>query len=222
MRVVVPARGLTMVSILGLVLLSSACGASTHVDASGKPIGAAAATAGVTNSSSPTSEVTEKPTVVIPKPADPLAGKYTPVKRNGKVSAPTISAPPGSFTQPIRYTDSTSLQVISIKQGLVSGKGPGVFPGQATTAVVLKLTNGSATPIDLNHVVVTATYGNPKRVAAPVYDLSAADLMGTAAPGASVNATYKFSIPTAQLGDVVMIVDFDGLHVPAMFAGSPR
>lgn len=222
MRVVVPARGLTMVSILGLVLLSSACGASTHVDASGKPVGAAAATAGVTNSSSPTSEVTEKPATIVPRPADPLAGRYTPVKRNGKVPAPTISAPPGSFTKPVRYTDGVTLQVVSIKQGVVSGKGPGVFPGQPTTTMVLRLTNGSPKVISVSQVVVTATYGNPKRVAAPVYDLSAADLMGTAAPGDSVTATYVFSIPTAHLNDVVMMVDFDGVHVSATFAGSAR
>lgn len=211
-----------MMSILGLMLLSSACGASTRVDASGKPVGAAVATAGITNSSSPTSEVTEKPTMVIPKPADPLAGKYTPVKRNGKVSTPTISARPASFNGSVRYTDGTTLQVTSIKQGVVSGKGPGIFPGQPTTTVVLRLTNGGNTPISLNQVVVTATYGNPKRVASPVYDASASDFGGIAVPGASVNATYVFSIPTAQLGDVVMMVDFDGVHVPATFAGSPK
>ena len=211
-----------MAAVVGLVLLTSSCSGTARIDASASPVGGAPATTGATSTPSPSSEVTEKPTVIIPRPADPLAGRYTPIKRNGKVPTPTISAPPGSFTRPVRYTDGTTLQVVSIKQGVVTGQGPGVFPGQPTTTVALRLTNGSTKPISVNQVVVTATYGNPRRVASPVYDASASDFGGVAAPGASVNATFLFSIPKAQLGSVVMIVDFDGVHVSATFAGSAR
>jgi hypothetical protein len=211
-----------LVGVLGLVLLTSACAGPTRADVAGGPVGAAATRSASASKASPTSEVTEKPAKVVPRPADALVGKYTPVRRNGKVAAPTISAPPAPFTRSVRYVDGTTLQVTSIKQGKVSGKGPGVFPGQPTTTFGLRLTNGSKKAINLNQVVVTATYGNPRRVSSPVYDGSSHDFGGIAAPGASVNATYAFSIPTAYLGGVVMYVDFDGVHVSATFAGSAR
>ena len=212
-----------LVGVVALVLLMSACGGTTRA-------GSAASTAGGTTSATmnpkttarPSPEVTEKPATVVPKPADALIGTYVPVKRNGKAAHPSVSAPPASFTKPVRYVDGTSLQVTAIHQGTVSGQGPGVFPGQPITTFDLRLTNGTTKAIDLNQVVVTATYGNPKRVASPVYSASAHDFGGTAAPGASVNATYGFSIPTASLGAVVMFVDFDGVHASGTFEGSAR
>lgn len=214
------ARGSMMVGALGLVLLTSACaGAVAGVAGTTSP---STTTGGSSIIAGPTSDVTEKPTTIVPRPVDPLAGTYVPVKRNGKAAAPTISAASGSFTKPVRYTDGTTVQVTSIRQGTVSGNGPGVFPGQPTTTVVLRLTNGASQAISLNQVVVTARYGNPQRVASPVYDASASDFGGTAAPGAAISATYVFSVPTAHLGGVVMIVDIDGVHVPATFAGAAR
>ena len=215
------ARVSMLVGVLALVLLTSAC-AGSRVNAGATPVGGAAATTGPKATASPTSDVTEKPTAIVPKPADALLGKYVPVRRNGKTPAPTISAPPAPFTKPVRYVDGTTLQVTSITQSTVSGQGPGVFPGQPITTFGLRLTNGGKKAIGLNQVVVTATYGNPKRVASPVYDVAAHDFGGTAVPGASVNATYAFSIPTANLGGVVMFVDFDAVHVSATFAGAAR
>ena len=191
------ARSSIFAGVVGLVLLTSACGGSS-------PGGAGVSTSVRASSASPTvtdgpSSDAEKPATIAPKPTDPLIGKYVPVWRNGKAAAPTISAPPALFTEKLRYVDGTTLQVTSIKQGKVSGQGPGVFPGQPITTFGLRLTNGAKKAVGLNQVVVTATYGSPQRVAMPVYSTSAHDFAGNAIPGASANATYAFSIPTTDL-----------------------
>jgi hypothetical protein len=214
-------RGSMLVGVVAVVLLMSACGGTTRAtSATGSP--AASVTLNPKATARPSPEVTEKPATTVPKPADALSGKYVPVKRNGKTPDPSISAPPAAFTKAVRYVDGTTLTVTSIHQGTVSGQGPGVFPGQPITTFGLRLTNGTTKAINLNQVVVTATYGNPKRVASPVYSASSHDFTGTAAPGAFVNATYAFSIPTASLGAVVMLVDFDGMHASGTFEGSAR
>lgn len=209
-------RGSMVVGVLGLVLLTSSCGTASPGDDAASPSSGAAAKV------TPKKDVTEKPAAATKKPADSVVGKYVPVKRNGKAAAPSISAPHAPFTKAVRYVDGTTLQVTSIKQGKVAGKGPGVFPGQPTTTFALRLTNGAKKQLSLNQVVVTATYGSPKRVASPVYDASAHDFTGRAVPGASAKATYTFSIPTADLGSVVMFVDFDSVHVSGTFTGSAR
>jgi hypothetical protein len=86
----------------------------------------------------------------------------------------------------------------------------------------LRFDNGTDKPIDLDEVVVTATYGNPARVARPTYGEAARDFYGSVKPGAKAGATYSFSVPTDELDGVRLTVDFDGLHAPATFTGEAR
>lgn len=154
--------------------------------------------------------------------SDPLAPtKIPPVVRGDGTPQPSISADPQPFDEPIEYPDGVSLEVTGIEQGEVTDQGPGVVGGPKT-AFNLVFTNGSKKPVDLNQVVVTAVYGDPGRLAHPVYDSKSRDFAGRVAPGKVAKARYVFSIPPAQLGNVTVHVDFDGLHVAGRFMGDAK
>jgi hypothetical protein len=85
---------------------------------------------------------------------------------------------------------------------------------------VLELTNGSGAPLDLNAVIVQATYGSDRAQASPIYDAESSDFSGALAPGATATAVYSFTIPADQVGDVVLSVDVDGYRFPAVFSGA--
>ena len=53
-------------------------------------------------------------------------------------------------------------------------------------------------------------------------DSGAIDFGGQLAPGADATARYAFAVPTKQLGDVRLVVDFDGTHTSAEFDGDAR
>lgn len=130
-----------------------------------------------------------------------------------------MSAAPAPFDGSVAYPDGVRLKVTGLRQGKVTGQGPGVFIGQPTTRVGLRLVNASARPLTLNRVVVSAAYGPARRLARPVYDEGSRDFNGTVRPGRSTTATYTFSVPRRQLDDVRMVVDFDGRHTVARFTG---
>jgi len=145
-----------------------------------------------------------------------------PVTRDGRDAGPRVPAVAGglSASKPVTYPDGVSVTVERIRRGSETGEGPGEFPGRPYTALVLSLTNGSTTAIDLNQVVVTATYGTPPRIAAPVYEAEAVDFSGTVPAGGTATATYLFAIPPQGTARVAVAVDFDGTHVAAGFSGA--
>jgi len=159
----------------------------------------------------------------ISRPADPLAPPTVgPVVRDGRLPHPSLGAAPATFRQPVSYADGVSVHITSITQGTVSGQGPGVLTGQPTSTLTVRLDNGSSKALALNEVVVTTTYGTPARVAKPVYDEGVRDFSGTVSPGKSATAVYRFDIPTDQLAEVTVNIDFDGVHHAATFHGSVR
>src|SRR5664279_3591671 len=91
---------------------------------------------------------------------DPVAPQsLAPVTRDGKAAGPRVPAVDGglSATKPVTYPDGVSVTVERIRRGSETGEGPGEFPGRPYAALVLSLTNGSTTAIDLNQVVVNNT-----------------------------------------------------------------
>lgn len=152
---------------------------------------------------------------------DPVVGDYTPVKRDGKVPKPTVTAPPASFDDKVQYDDGVSLDITDVEQGKVEGKGPGVLVGTPQTSISMTMTNKSGKTVSLNGVVVTMLYGADGRQARPVYDdHTARDFTGKLAPGKSVDAVYLFSVPRSELDELTMYVDFDGVHTVGKFTGS--
>jgi hypothetical protein len=77
----------------------------------------------------------------------------------------------------------------------------------------LKLSNGSAHPIDVSQIVVGVRYGpNAGQVATPVYDDAAADFSGTLAPRQSKTARYAFALAQPENASIVITVDVDAAH----------
>lgn len=156
------------------------------------------------------------------RPANPLAGHYVPVMRNGKRPHPTISAGRQPFSKAVTYSDGLALRTGNIVHGVETGYGPGVFHGSPTTQLSVTMTNHTKKVIDLQQVVVQMVYGSTARVSPPVYNDAAADFSGVLKPGQSQTAKYVFSVPTSDLGDVTMTVDMDSVHAAAVFTGSIR
>lgn len=154
-------------------------------------------------------------------PADPEAPTtYRPVVRPGKAAASVHAAAARlAAGTPVRYPDGVAVTVERVARSVEQGQGTGAFPGRPLTAITLRLTNGSARPVDLSQVVVTTTYGQRPRIATPVYETAQAqDFAGAVAPGASTSATYVFSIPPGQAKKVSTWVDFDAVHGAASFS----
>jgi hypothetical protein len=211
-----PAALRAVVCVAAAVLLAGClAGCTDSTDSAGDKAGA--------DSSSPSgtpSQESATPSSIEPGDrSDPLAPtEIPPVIRGDETPQPSISADPQPFDEPIEYPDGVSLEVTEIEQGEVTDQGPGVVGGP-TTAFEVVFTNGSKKPVDLNQVVVTAVYGDPGRLAHPVYDPQSRDFAGRVAPGEKAKARYVFSIPPAQLGNVTVHVDFDGLHAAGRFTG---
>ncbi len=153
------------------------------------------------------------------KNIDPIAGRYTPVERNGSVPTPHIRAQVEPFAKPVVYPDHITVRILSVHQSVSKGRGPGEIAGQPLTTMRIRFGNSSKKPINLTQVVVTVVYGAEGRLASPNYEAGEQDFHSVVAPGKSATATYAFSIPHSGLSHVVMRVDFDGLHAAATFTG---
>lgn len=183
----------------------------------GSPSGATSGTGSA--SGSPTGS-----TPAAPPPATPTGDPTAPASRPGGLPGPqrTTAPPAGGLRGTVVYPDGVRVQVVSTKQGVITDTGPGSLTGAPVTTVALRVTNGGATELALTSVVVTAFYGDPLLQAPPVYGEGVEDFATTLAPGTSATARYAFSIPTASLDRVLLVVDLDGAHGTAVFRGSAR
>lgn len=174
-------------------------------------------------STSPTPTV--PPTSSVPATLEPPLPNPVPtvtkVPRPGVTGGPTILAPDAPFTRPVTYPDGVRVVIAAVARAVETGHGPGVMAGREFVTFDLRLINGSRKPIDVNQVVVTTRYGHTKQLAAPVYTPSAGtyDFAGTVRPGGSAQANYGFAVPVRELGNVIVTVDFDGLHSSATYSG---
>jgi hypothetical protein len=143
------------------------------------------------------------------------------VAREGvPAAARTVTAAPAGFTAPAEWADGASVRVTAARQQVSSGTGPGALAGQPQTVFSLEITNGATAPLDLDAVVVQATYGAEAAQASPLYDDATVDFSGSLGSGATAAAVYSFAIPADQLGQVELSVDVDGHRFPAVFTGA--
>lgn len=151
--------------------------------------------------------------------ADELAPEtIAPVDR-GEEGART-AASTGDRNTPARYPDGVSVQLTSVQQAVIEDRGPGAFAGDPVTLVSLSVANDSPEALVLDHVVVTLVYGDPARVAKPVYTESTADFGGSVKGGESSTAVYGFSVPEGDGADATLHVDIDAAYQPAVIAGN--
>ena len=130
-----------------------------------------------------------------------------------------VPGSPSDFAHPVSYTDGLKVEVVKTEQGRITDTGVGALTGQPVTTFTLKFVNGSNKSIDLNEVVVTATYGATYLHAPPIYTNGLNDFAGAIAPGETKQTAYAFSIPLPHLSKTTLWVDFDGLHTAAIFSG---
>lgn len=191
--------------------------------ASASPSGSSGAASASPSAGSATPSPSTSPTGVgpIPTPGPSVIPK---VSRPGQPSRPTITAGPATFSRSVAYSDGITLKVDRVTSGVETGQGPGVFAGREFAVFTVTMTNGTTKQIDAQQVVLTSTYGTRGLMAERVYaaDTGAVDFGGQLAPGASATARYAFAIPAEQLGDVRLVVDFDGAHTSAEFDGDAR
>lgn len=231
-------QGILLAAVAGLVLGSLvACSADEGPTSGPTPPGA---TSAPSSGPSPAPTSTDSPTPAPPgtssprplpdgvstaRPKDPVAtGAVQQVSRDGKKPNPSIDTTAGQqpFDGPVEYGDGIRLDVTDITHGTMSGHGPGVYPGRATTTFELTLANDTSSALELGVVVVTVTYGSPARVAHHIYDDASLDFRGSVSPGKSTTAVYGFSIPDEALDEVTLTVDIDGQHQLAVFRGSVK
>jgi hypothetical protein len=146
------------------------------------------------------------------------------VRRPGYSGQPTVPVPTVGFPTAAAYPDGVRLVVSRATKGIEHGHGPGVHDGREYVRFELRLTNGTSTRLDLNQVVVTTFYGPTRQLAPPVYTegTDARDFTGTVAPGDSADGVYVFAVPSTELRDVTMVVDFDGPHASAVYHGAVK
>lgn len=153
---------------------------------------------------------------------DPVVEEFRPADRPGAKPDKRKPGKPESMAGEFAYPDGLRLKITSIKQGRISGHGPGVIVGEPKTAFTLRVMNRTGEPFEIESAVVTLLYGDPQRQALPVYDEAAIDLLGVVPAGRQVVATYVFSVPRRELDDVSLLVDLDADHKVAAFRGSAR
>ncbi|WP_448624077.1 hypothetical protein [Geodermatophilus sp. URMC 64] len=214
-------RSLLLRRVLPALALVLVAGVVAFLGLRGDGDGAPGAAAGSTSApAAPTAQEAEDGPTASPSPAteEPAASV---VARDGvPASARTVQVTTADFAAPASWSDGATIRVTEAHQQVTTGTGPGERTGQPQTVVTLELTNDTGRPLDLNTVVVQATYGAPPAQASPIYDAQSADFGGTLAPGASATAVYSFAIPADRLGDVVLSVDVDGYRFPAVFRGA--
>lgn len=225
-------RGLTIAALcLAMGTGVTGCANSSHDVAARAPGATAAARGGPSGGPTgqaipPASKLPKLPQgVSTARPKDPLApATIDQVMRNGKKVHPSVRVKGGvqPFTNPIIYTDGLRLTITKMTRGTVTGAGPGVFPGRPVTDFHVTLANDTQKALPLGVVVVTVTYGSPARFAHLVYDKNSADFTGPIPAGQSGKAVYGFSIPSADLDNVRMTVDLDGVHQFAVFKGKVK
>lgn len=203
--------------------LAAAAGCSDTPD-SAPPVAGPSASSSPMPAEQPSEGATGAPSPATTPAAAPRGVPVqVPVERpEGVPEAERLRAPAVPFDRPAVYDDGVRLLVREVAQGTTTGTGAGAQPGQPVTSLTVELRNGSAEPIDLTGVVVSAVSGAQRAPAVPVYGEGQQDFSGVAPPGSALAATYSFSIPPSDLDDVAVTVDFDGRHAPAVWRGSLR
>ncbi|MGY1809584.1 hypothetical protein ACI8AF_19640 [Blastococcus sp. SYSU D00669] len=213
-------RGLPALAILliaAFVVLAVTRGGAD--DGDGGTAAASTSATGSTAAPAPTDEPAPTSTVP-PSPATEEAAPSVVAREGVPEASRTVEAAPADFAAPATWSDGASIRLVEARQRVTTATGPGERAGQPQTVFRLELTNGSGSPLDLNAVVVQATYGAGASQASPIYDLESVDFGGTLAPEESAAAVYSFAIPADQLGQVTLSVDVDGYRFPAVFSGA--
>lgn len=192
---------------------SPSVSADPSVDPSADPSGGA--TPDPSASAEPT-PAPEPPPVVPPSAGPPLEASAVPSVTAGEVVANVPAGEPGDFG------DGVSARLVSLETFSATAQGAGEASGPALRLQV-ELTNGTASELDLNGVVVNLFQGADLVPASPVRgDPSVQDFRGALAPGATAIAVYAFSAGADASPVVVTVSHAGGGPVVIFTAEAPQ
>lgn len=100
------------------------------------------------------------------------------------------------------------VDIAGVRSVKTAGSGPGEIAGAPAIAVTLAISNGTARPLDLNQVSVTAAYGPAATPASSSGGVPAKPLAGSLRAGATATGVYVFRVPTSQRGRVDLEVSY--------------
>ena len=145
------------------------------------------------------------------------AGSLTPVpSRSGR----TLPATP--LRSPANFGQGVAAQIVSLKYGVVTDKGPGALAGRPTVTFKISLHNGSRNSIDNNTVQVIAKYGKNQTPAVPTNVQTTTPFSGKIAPGRSATGSYAFLIPVSGQREVRVEVWYHAGRPTVVFTGPAR
>lgn len=204
-----------------LALLVVACGVTLLAlrpwgEADGRPAGASAAAP----------RTAPAPTVSADQvPSDPELPAAPPSQVPSVVLAdvPGLPAPlpPVGLGGTTDLSSRVSVRLTAVTAVTATAHEAGEISGPAL-AVTVEVTNATSAPISLDTVAVNA-FSGPAATPAPVMrDGATQPLHGSLAAGHSETATYVFSVPVAQRGDVTVTVTYGAGpgSVAAVFSGA--
>lgn len=152
-----------------------------------------------------------------PGSSKPAAGEWT--NPSGQVVRRPVR-----LDQEAAFGDGVTAKVLVMDA--IAGSESGGFGDidQPGIKVTIRLTNRTPEAINLDAVVVDATYGSEDAPASPILQDTRADFFsGSLASGRSARGTYLFVIPTDQRDDVTITVSYEPVSPIVAFQGSaPR
>lgn len=208
----VAGAGLLVVLLVVLAIVLGGDDDAPATDRGGQGSGQAGAGSGAT-SAAPSSAA---PPTSDPAPAAPAPEVDGPVA--GSVDDLPPSLPQVGLDETAAVGDGVAVAVASVQRFQGSGVGPGNVAGPALR-VTIRLTNGTADPVDLDAVAVHAGYGPDVTPAPDLEDVSRLPFSGTLAPGATAEGTYVFSVPASRLDPAVIEVGYRPGAPLALFVG---
>lgn len=145
-----------------------------------------------------------------------------PAPGGGSIDETVAPSDPGAVTQVhigevAALPSKVNISIVSAKTQKVTAKTPGETSGPAVVTKV-RITNDTASAIDLGSTVVMLTYSagtlGQATTASP-----AEPFTDSVAPGKSLDATYVFNVASSAIDPIQISVSYAGGAPVALFAG---
>lgn len=170
-----------------------------------------------------------------PADGDPAADETATAVPSGSPGADEVSPTPGG-TEPVdkpsplrevpfaeveTVDDSILVEVVSVEAVTAGRDIPGETSGPAVR-VVIRVSNNGPEPVNTSGASVNMTYGDDDRIpAVELTDPESSVLPASVSPGETADASYVFSVPLEDAGNVRIMVDVLASEPDAVFFG-PR
>jgi hypothetical protein len=208
----------TTAAIAALFLGTAACGSSSK-KATPKP-SVTSASPSATPSATPSPSATPKAS---PTSAAPTSAPASTVPPSALVTVPPVQVrtqPPVPPQSTGNFGDGVTVKIAKIAAVKSAGSGPGEIAGAPSVAMTITLANGTAQPVSLQSVAVTATYGSAQTPASPSDGSPAAPFTGSVAAHQTATGTYVFTIPVDQRGNVTVSMSYTASQPTVLFHGA--